>query len=290
MANNESAIVIGFPRWTQKITFDADGATAAANYPVSNLGSLPVSHVWRSASAATANTKFAGTFDKERGVRLIGLVGHNLSLTALVRVRLYSDTGLTTVVYDSGWIDVWPAIYPYGTLEWEDDRWWTGQYTAEEITGYRWTRPFWLDRLYLCRGFRVEFNDTTNSDGYVQCGLCEMAQGWQASASVSLGAQLGFRFRSLSAEAIGGGKDHERRDKPRVLRGEINLMPHDEAMAYAFEQQRQLDEDIPFLVLLDPTTLSIRESFLAKNVQPGLITLATGDADRVPISFEEVLG
>ncbi len=291
MANNESAIVLGFPRWTPKVAFSApDGAAVDAEYPPPNLGSLPLAQVWRTPDLAPVNTRVMGVLDKPRAMRLLGLCNHNFSLTARYRLRLYLSTVLTgTPVYDSGWAAVWPPVYPYSTLEWEDDNYWSGGYSKEEIAGYRWTRPLWLPHPYVARSFLMELDDPNNDDGYLQCGLFEVSQGWQASVSINQGAQLGFRFRSPSTEAIGGNKDFERRDKPRVLKGEIGLIDHNEAMAKAFEHQRQMDEDVPFLVVLDPTTLSLRECFLARNVQPGLISLASGSADRIPVSFEEVM-
>jgi hypothetical protein len=288
---NASNAVIGFPRWTGVSTFAADGGTAAALYPVTNLGSLPVSRVWRSADATTANTKFAVTLDKARPVRLLGLVGHNLSLDATMRVRLYSDFGLTTTVYDSGWVEVWPEVFTFGSLEWEDDRWWTLKYSPEELTGYRWTRPIWLDGLYVARGIRVEFQDTTNADGYVECGLFEVAQGWQVSLNPDYGAEYGFQFRTQSTEALGGSEYFDRRAKGRVFKGQIGYLPNDEAMSRAFEAQRQLDLDTPFLWVLNPqsTTHLIREAFLARNVDPGLMSYAAFGVSRVPISVREVL-
>ncbi|MCM8736015.1 hypothetical protein M5E06_17925 [Azospirillum sp. A1-3] len=288
----DSAAVIGFPRWTDRITFaQPAGSTSSATYPVTNLGSLPLAQVWRSASADAADTQFTATLDRARGVRLLALVGHNISLLGKIRVRLYSDTDLTALLYDSGWIDAWPVVYTPDQLEWEDDNWWSGQYADLEITGYRWTRPLWLDAQVLARGIKVEVDDTTNSAGYIECGMFEVSQGWQVGINFSYGAQYGFRFRSQSVEAIGGAKYFERRDKPRVFKGQISYLEREEAMAKAFEHQRQMDIDTPFLWMPDPTSTTnlLREVFLARNVDPGLMAYSTFNRDQVPLAFEEVM-
>lgn len=291
MATSNKA-VLGFPRWTDKAVVAEDtGASSAANYPASNLNTLPLAQVWRSASAAVANTKFVATLDKQRSVRLLALVGHNCSLAATVRIRLYSDAAAAALLYDSGIVDVWPVVYPFGALEWWQDNWWTGKYTAEEIAGYRWTRPFWLDQIYFTRTIRVEISDPTNAAGYVECGLFEIAQGTQATVNFGFGASYGFRFRTASVEALGGAKYFERRDKPRVFKGEVQHLPRDEAMSSWFELHRQLDLDTPFLWLPNPnsTVNLLRECFLARTIDPGLLAYASPGRDRIPISLEEVL-
>lgn len=290
MANSNKA-VLGFPRWTDKATFTSDGGAAAAGYGASNLGALPLAQVWRSADATAANTKFLAVLDQRRGVRLLALVGHNCSLAATIRIRLYSDAAATALLYDSGTEAVWPVVYPFGTLEWWQDNWWSGKYTAEEIAGYRPTRPFWLDQLYFARAIRVEITDGGNAAGTVECGLFEIAQGTQASVNFSFGAQYGFRFRSQAVEALGGVKYFERRDKPRVFKGEIQYLPRDEAMSAWFELHRQLDLDTPFLWMPNPTSTVnlLRECFLARTVDPGLLAYASPGRDRIPISLEEVL-
>ena len=123
-------------------------------------------------------------------------------------------------------------------------------------------------------------------------GLFEIAQGWQVSSSFGYGAQYGFRARSQGAEALGGAKWFERRDKPRAFQGEITYLPRDEALARGFEQQRRHDLDLPFLWLPHPAEPLhwLRNAFLARNAELGLQGYAVFGRDRMPLSFEEVLG
>ena len=100
--------VIGFPRWTELLTLA--GGSWAADYPLANLKTLPLSRVARSADATVASTQLTATLSPARPVRLVGLCRHNLSLAARYRLRLYQDAVLSTVLYDSGWGDVWPRV------------------------------------------------------------------------------------------------------------------------------------------------------------------------------------
>jgi hypothetical protein len=281
--------VIGWPRWTDVVTWS--GGTWETDYPRTNLGVLPLARVARSDDATTASTQFLATLDKQRPVRLMALVRHNISLVGRVRIRLYGDTGETDLLLDTGWENVWPEVYPYETLEWEDDSWWTGTYTAEEIAGYQPTRPFWFEQFFLARAIRVEIDDTTNAAGYIQIGMCEISQGWQPSFNFSYGYQEGFRFRTQETEALGGVKTFDRRDKPRVAQGEIQLLPQDEALARGFELFRQADTDQPFLWLPAPDEQIhwLRRVMLARAVNPGLITYSVFARNTVPFNFEEVL-
>jgi hypothetical protein len=284
--------VIGFPRWTDRAAFLPDGGAYAAGYPVANLGLLPLSRAARSASAEPSATRFLAVLDKPRPVRLVAMVNHNGSLDGEFRLRLYADAALSEpAVHDTGWRPFWPPVYPLETLEWEDDQWWSGQYSTEEIAGYRATRPIWLDRLYLAQAVRVEVRDPGNPDGFFQCGLFEIAQGWRVSVNFQLGAEQGFRARTQALEALGGVKYFDRREKPRVFAGAIDFLPRDEALAKAFEHQRQSDLDRPFLWLPDPdaTIHLLRQCWLARNADLGLMRYAAHDRDGVPLKFEEVL-
>ncbi len=281
--------VIGFPRWTEKCTFS--GGTWDSSYPVANLKVEPLAKVGRTTNLTLPVTQWVATLDKPRGTRLLALVRHNLSLDALIRIRLYAEASLTTLLFDSGWIDVWPEVYTFDQLEWEDDNWWSLKYTTEEIAGYIWSRPFWLDQIYLAEAIKVEVNDQTNTDGHVDIGMFEVAQGWEVSTNFEYGAQYGYRSRTTSEEADGGVKYFTRKDKPRIFNGNIGYLKRDEVLAKGFEHQRQMDIDVPFFWLPAPdnTIHWLREAFLAKNQELGLLGYAAHNHHSVPLKLEEVL-
>ena len=209
----------------------------------------------------------------------------------------FSDTGSGThtilgpIIYRSDWEDVWPIVYSDEDLEWEDPACFTGKYSLDEIEGYVWTRPIWLAAIYLTRAVRVEIDDTANPDGFVQIGLCEISAGWQVPANPALGAQYGFRFRSTERESWGGIKTFERRPKPRVARGSFPLIDRNSALGRWFEHLRQGDLVDPFLWFPQPDVPRhwLRESFLARNVDPGLSAMTEFEADDLPYALEEVL-
>lgn len=281
--------IFGFNRWTEEAAFT--GGSWNATYPATNLGSLPLSKVARSSDATTASTQFVATFSQQRPIRLLALVRHNCSLDASFRVRLYGDTGLTELVYDSGWLNVWPACYSPENLDWEDDNWWTGGYTEDEIQGYPWTRPLWLGQAWLARAIKVEIDDTGNDDGYVQLGLCEIAQGWQPSNNFRYGLEQGFESRSDSQQALGGAEYFDQRPLQRVARGEIPGLSHDEALERGFELLRRSDRVTPFLWFPFPDSSEhwLREVYLARFSELGLLGHVSFNRDRFPFAVREVV-
>ncbi len=210
----------------------------------------------------------------------------------------FSDAGTGThtvlgpIVYRGDWVETWPIVYGDDDLEWEDPNWFTGKYSPDEIEGYVWTRPVWLDAIYLARAVRIEINDTANADGFVQMGLLEISGSWQAPNGVRQGAaQYGYRFRTVEREAWGGVKTFERRDKPRVARGSLNYTEHDQALGRWLEQLRQNDLVEPFLWFPAPDDPKnwLRESYLCRNTDPGLVAMSIVDHDEIPYAFEEVM-
>lgn len=194
--------VIGFPRFTESFGFS--GGSWEALYPAAHLKLLPLSRVARSTDADPASTQLVATTTTARLVQLLAFVGHNASLEGSFRIRLYADTGLGVLLHDTGWQQFWPPVYAHGGLPFGDPSFFTLKYSDEELAGLTWTRAVWLDRGYVARAIKVEIDDPANSDGFFQCGLFEIAQGWAVSANFGFGAEYGFRARTQSAEALGG--------------------------------------------------------------------------------------
>lgn len=96
---------IGFPRWTRDVAFSSAGAWSA-DYPVTNLGALPLARVARTTTVEPALTAFRGTLSKRRRVQIVVLCRHNLTLGAKWRLRLFSEPADVAPLFDSGLVDV----------------------------------------------------------------------------------------------------------------------------------------------------------------------------------------
>lgn len=289
MTNPWNAIV-GFPRWTPKAAFTA--SSAATGYPAANLGTLPLAYPWRSESADPADTILTAVFSgQKRRVDLVVLCRHNLSIGSDVTVTLYDDAAMTTPL-TSVTAEAWPAVFTEDQVDWDGGRWWDRTYTEEEIAGYPWHLPIRLPDAYYGQAVKVEISDPVNPAGYVQAGLLELASEHQVPVNPEVGAQYGYRSRTVSDEADGGTEYFRRRPKGRVFEGSVPYMPRDTAMGTWLEMRRQLDLDVPFFWWHDPTDQlhQLRRSFLARFAELSLQSYATPtDRDGVPISLKEVL-
>lgn len=312
--------LIGFPRHSANVSYR--GGSWETDYPVTALSSLPLSRVARSTSLDPEDTVIIGELPARKVVQLLVLCGHNLSTPkAKYRVRLSratpwspaaeqvnmtadttevtadsteitADNGnLSTQIYDSGWLDVWPRL-PARLVSWNKGNFWLRKYRPEEIANYTWYLPHFIPGSKFAGSFRIDIDDPGNPNGYVQIGMVEVAQALELEANPSYGAQYGYDARSRVTEADGGAQYFERLNKPRRFVGTIEVMSRDFAQVGIFELQRQQDLDQPFFWWpdRDDEIHTIRNAFLARQAELGLLAYAFPNYDAAPVNFREVLG
>lgn len=281
--------VFGYPRWTELVTFS--GGSWSTTYPVTNLGEMPLAKIARSSDCVVTSTKFQGVLSRSVPARLFALVRHSISVAGQYRLTLYSDDALANAVYSGSWTDVWPVAYDMDDVEWEDDYWWSGQYSSLERADRTWITPIWLDRAYSVRSFLLEISDPLNVNSVIDIGLFEVAQGWQVSVDIALPFDVGFEYRTLVEPTLGGSEVFEPRNKPRVNRGELAYLPRDEAFSKAFEMMAQHDLHVPLLFFPHPDEPKhwLRTTYLARINDPGLMSYANPMRNRVPISLKEII-
>ncbi len=281
--------VVGFPRWTEDAVFTV--GSAVDDYPGSNLGTLPLSYPWRSTGLTTAQTTISAVFSQRRKIGLVVIGPHNLSIGSTYEIRTYYDVEGTDLVWSSGPLPVWPSVYTEAQVDWDGGLYWDRTYTPAEIKGYPWYRPILIpDPVYVMR-VDVLITDPLNPDGYVQCGLLELAEALRFSTNFGYGAQYGYRGRTDTQEADGGTQHRRRKPKPRTFKGSVQYMARDDALGQFLEMRRQLDIDTPFFWWPDPTDEQhmVRNAFMAHFTDLDLQTIAAYGYDGVPIAHEEEL-
>ncbi len=283
--------MIGFPNRIDAATLS--GGSWSAGLPLANLQSRVIGKVARTADAALPSTNFDIDLLSSKSIRLFGLVNHNFSLAATYRLRGANISDFSTTVYDSGatFLNVWPVVYPYTSLEWEDDNWWSGQYTAEQITGYMAALIVILPSGTLARYWRLEINDTTNASGYVQIGRPFIGPAWQPTVNMSYGAALGWETKTEIQEALGGAEYFQARTPFRVQRFGLDWMTQDEAFANAFEIQRRAGIDQELLWIHDPddTVHALRRRFLCRMRALSAIEFPYLDVNKSAFELKELL-
>src|SRR5574337_1073977 len=166
-------------------------------------------------------------------------------LNPVLGLRARSSPSFSGLAYDSGWRPAYgggaewsdPAAWP----EWEDDGFWSGGLSAEEIEGYRATLVHVLPADVRAPYWRVEIADAYNAAGYVEIGRLFLGPVWQPVHNLGYGLTLEWVSRSNVAEAAAGGEYFEPRQAYRVVRGALPWLDTAEALGRAFEFQRRMD-------------------------------------------------
>ncbi|MFD1189758.1 hypothetical protein [Phenylobacterium conjunctum] len=244
------------------------GGSWVGTLPLSNLKARALGKVARTTNLTFANTLFTVDHGVSKPVRIVGLVNHSMQLSAQFRVVGGSDPGFSTgVLYDSGWLDVWPAVYTTLSLEWPSTNFWGGRYTDAERIGVTPTRGLILPNTVSARYWRVELKDAANSDGFIQIGRVFMGAAWQSQVNALYGAtSIAWETTTEIQAAISGAEYFDRRTPFRVARFSTEYMSETEGMSYAFEIQRQMGVDGEVFYVHDPDDVShaLRRQFLGR--------------------------
>ena len=273
-----------------------DGATLTggswvASMPLTNLQDRRIGKIARSASAAEIHTTFDIDFGGTRLHRVVSLIGHNLTTAARYRLSMSSASDFSAVIHDSGWIDVWPTVYPSGTLPWGSPSWWTGKYSAEEIAAYTATIVYILEASTNARYIRVKLSDEENPAGYVQLGRVFAGDGYQPVRNITYGASLAWVDPTEVQESLDGAESFNERRPYREARFGLSAMTESEAMADAFELIRSIgiSKEVVFIWDPDDTVHALRRQFLGRFRQLNPIENAGPDRWKAPFVVKELL-
>lgn len=282
--------MLGFPNRADTATLS--GGSWVAGLPLSLLQTRIIGETARTTNAALTSTKF----DIDQGVakktQLIALRNHNFSIDARYRVTASASPAFSVLLYDSAWTDVWSVVYPYGSLEWEDNNFWSGRYAEEEIAGYTTELDHILPARVLARYWRIEIDDTTNPAGYLQVGRLFIGPAWQPVINMShAGAALGWETKTSVQEAKGGAEYFDYRTPYRVQRFSLDAMQQDEAFSHAFDLMRRagIDKEVLFIHDPDDTAHALRRRFLARLRALNAIEYPYGTTNSAGFEVKELL-
>lgn len=215
------------------------GGSWSASLPLANIQNRQVQKVARSSGVTNAATQFVIDLGQARAVGVLALVVHNVSVSGRVRVTASDSAGFSTLYYDSGFVNVWPTgQIPQALLEWEEDNFWLGTISSSARAGYQSPFVHILPNPVNMRYWKVEIDDTTNADGFVQIGRVFIARGWRPAVNYSYGAELGFEDPTPIETSLSGAEFFDVRSKFRVFSFRLNFLPTAEAYGQALDLQR----------------------------------------------------
>lgn len=215
------------------------GGSWLAALPLSNLQNRLVQRVARSSNAALASTKFDIDLGAAYTIDVLSLVVHNISVSGKVRVTAASDAAFSSVLYQSAWVDVWPSgMIPQNLLEWEEDNFWLGTLSSQARAGYQSPYIHQVSPAQYARYWRVEVDDTTNTDGYVQIGRLFMSQSWTPSINYDRGADLVYKDTTPIETSLSGAEYFDVRSRVREFTFTLSGLSDSEAYDSVLQIQR----------------------------------------------------
>lgn len=263
-------VFLGFPNWVdaeaQYATVSFSGGSWQAALPLTNLRDEELVNVARSVGATTASTTLTVDLGKPRRIRGLFVPKHNVGRDGQVKWTLSSDSGFTLIQYETAWKDAWPVVYPFGSLQFGHESFWTGKLTVEGADGISPPLIDVISSEVVARYIKLEINDTTNSDGYIELARLCVCGGWQPTVNMLYGAGLGFETQTSSEISLGGARFFDVQPVGRTVSFEMDALTDDESMTWVYELTKQLSLNKQFMFVWDPddTVHLHRRSFLAR--------------------------
>lgn len=243
------------------------GGSYYASLPLANLKTRRMKEVARSVDLSLTSTQMLADLGPNSPVQLVGLVGHNFSLSARYRIRGSNDVTFATSDFDSGWKDVWPTVYASMSVPWQSANWFSGKYTDFSRQGFTWNITEFLPRLMGERYWLFEIDDHVRTDvSYVQFGRAIFMTGYQPVVNMSPGADMGWNPNTDVQQAMSGAEYFQRRAAYRSATFSTDYMLDDEAFGSAFDIERIVGIDGELYFMRDPqdTLHAPRTQFLGR--------------------------
>lgn len=284
-----SNAMLGFPNLI-------DGATLSEGSFVTtlsrdNIKNRVLSKVARTSNATATSTRLKIDLGTSKIVRVFGAFNHNCTLDATYRLRASDDSTFSTTMFDSGVREVWPTVFPYGTLEWEDNNWWNGKYAEDSISGYTTSLITTTPTVVFARYWYLEIFDEGNPLGYIDIGRIFLGRVWQPSLNMNYGASLGWETKTEVQESLNGTEYFQRRNPYRVQKFTLDMMHEDETFAQAFEMMRRagIDQEVLFIHDPDEATHALRRRFLGRMRQLSPIEYPYFNRNKLGFEIKELL-
>ena len=285
-------MMFGYPNWLDATATVLSGGSWEAALPLANLQDERLAKVARSTDADLASTIVNVDFSDQKYLYVIALPKHNLTIDALIRVRLSNNSDMSSPTYDTGWLEAYPRIYPSDMPLWDDPGTWDGYLAQDDYDrGYTFGWPHILTDPTNGRYLRLEINDTANPDGYVDLGRLVTASGYIPIINFEVGAQLGWQTSSTSVESDGGATYHDERSRRRVFNCVLANQSEDEAMVHLFEIMRLKGTSLQFYFVydIDDTIHLARRSFICTMKELSRMVIAYASWMDQPVSLVEEL-
>lgn len=248
-----------FPNW-----LDADDAAVCfsggswlRSAPLSNLRDRLKVRAAISRDACMDNTWFRIDLGAPRNILGWAFPWHELGRKATVSVRGFWDGACATEVPEAAVTakEVFPVIYPWGTLPREHEAARDGKMTEAEAA--RATMP--ILHVYrnqvVCQGFEVRISDPTNRHRRARLSRMFLCGGYRPSRNFDWGSSVGVRDASIRSTSASGVDFYDERERRHVARLSFPDVAYSEALAWMHEMRSGLGTGKQFFFSYDPDDL-----------------------------------
>jgi len=290
MALDNRKITLCWPNYTDEATLA--GGSWEPGLPLDHLQDGIFAVRARSVDLATASTTLTATLPRLRPVGAVALAAHNLSATAQWRVRIYADAGGTQLLYDSGMLPAWPALYQSPDLEWEYDNYWLGTLGEEDRQEFT-ALAYHVHEVQIARAVRIDIDDASNAAGYIELGRVLIANVWQPTFNAAYGIQYGHEIDTQFETA--GDPQRTQYAEPslpkRTVQAALEHLDEGEAVQSMLGMQRDLGLHRELLYLPELTTspATWRRAFISRLTQPDPIAHPYHATYTHSLSLQEIL-
>jgi hypothetical protein len=253
-----SNCILAFPDRTLAGTLSTGSWNAS--FPLSNLAVKDLAKKARSTDALAASTKFDINLGASLKLRVVALVGHNLSINATVQIKISTVSDFSSTVYDSGAISAYPNYYDTTALDWGHPILTANKPSTADALAMRYpifvVTPATVTGQYV----RVLITDTGNTDGYVELARCFVAPGLQPDRNMLNGHQFYWEADTTVERSRGGTPFFDRMEGRKVMTFVLPDLTLEQGMGQYIEMDRYLNLDKELFYVDDPaaTCMAIR--------------------------------
>ena len=233
--------------------------------PLTNIQTLRLAQRARSTSTNPNDCLINIKFDEDRLIQVVSVNAHNISANGYVRIFAGSAPGLNDL-YDSGEVEVWPAMYSTLSLHWKDYHFWSGKIDEEARKEYQ------KNFIHICTAsvktkyWGIQVYDANNTDGYIEIGRLFTGRLFAPQFNVIYGAQIAWEDNSKIESSLVGVEYMSKVPMTRVAQVNYDYSFRREALEGLYELQRQsgTTQEVLFIGNADDHGQMVRLGFLGR--------------------------
>lgn len=252
-----------------------------ATLPATNLQNAYREQVAR--WTALDGIRFTVQWPSAHYVSCVCLYRANFSSTATWRVRVWQDTTLTTVLYDSGTVYCNPPV-PLGSIDWGVDPLGSSLYSDWDYSiATLWFAP------QLTSSITIDVTDVANTDGYAQASRLFVGQYLEPLVGPSEGLALSWQENTQQSRTEGGSLRIEAGAAWRRINVDLRLLAEDDRMRLADIARHRGMRDDMFLSVFPERGDALERDYQmqARLTTPGALQASVPLLHATTLTFEE---